>query len=100
MSTLTEMLESRDIYRNEKELIEQNSKLKEELMKYRKAEQMLRAQGAVGGFRGNDKKRSVLESGELLNLINNLGVTKNNILKDLSETDGVRKVSVERRWVK
>lgn len=69
-------------------------------MKYRKAEQMLKNQGHIGNIRHNDKKKSVLESGELSTLINNLGVTKNNLLKDIADNDSRRKASFQRKYGK
>lgn len=89
---MNNILESRDSYATEKELIEQNNKLKEELMKYRKAEQMTKSQYQKGAKRQvENRKKGALESDDLKTLMNNLGITKNNILKDLKDADSFGK---------
>lgn len=86
IDSLTEMLESRDQFKAERELLEQNNKLIEEINKYRKREIQLKAQ--INGDQSTKGKRgSKFETSDMAKLIMNLGIKKNNIIKDMGETE-------------
>lgn len=87
IESLNEILESRDQYKAERELIDQNTKLTEEINRLRKREYQLKSQ-LNGEQQKATKRRSKVDSGELNQLIINLDTKKNNLLKDFGTQDG------------
>lgn len=86
IDSLTETLESREQLKIERELVDQNQKLMEEVNKYRKREHQLNTQ--LSDERINKAKRSnKLENNDVMKLIMNLNTKKNNIMKDLGEPE-------------
>lgn len=87
IDSLTEILESRDQFKAEKELLEQNNKLTDELNKLRKREHQLKTQLNGDQQKYASKRRSKLEMSDLSKLLVNLDTKKNVLMKDLEERD-------------
>lgn len=81
------MLESRDEYKAERELVEQNTKLTEEINKLRKREHQLKAQLSNESSKATppQPRRSKFDTGGIAKLMMNLASKKNDIMKDLDE---------------
>ena len=82
IDSLNEMLESRDQLKAEKELVEQNNKLLEEINRYRKREHQLKLQ-LNGEQQKAVQRRSKFDASEVAKLLFNLDIKKTNILKDI-----------------
>lgn len=90
---MSEMLQSRDQFKVERELIEKNNKLVEEINRLRKRELQLKVQLNGEQQKQNSKRGSAMDNNDVTSLLLNLDIKKNNLIKDLEEKEGGTRIS-------
>lgn len=88
---MNEILQSREQFKAEKELLEKNTKLMEEINRYRKREYQLKAQLHGDHHKLSSKDIKGLDNHDVTSLLVNLDIRRNHLIKDIGDrTDGTR----------
>lgn len=90
---LSETLQSRDQFKAEKELVEQNTKLSQEIIKYRKREHALKTQLLGGADPVITKRITNIENSDVTGLLINLDIKRNNLVRDIGDNEDGRRLT-------